>query len=467
MKRTLALLATVCLLASLAVSSTAYAAEAETGPEGADASAYETIDTEDYTPEALQGDSSDILSLLSIQSQSGSVTYLSITLDQMVSLELSKGTSKYGSSTATYSQLYSALDPNQVSLTEFADITVPSGLTAAQIDAFIDSTSNGRSGTLHGMGYAFIKAEKTYGVSAAYLVAHAVLESGWGTSTLAKGYYYDGTIAVGDDERTYAAGTYYNYFGIGAVDSSPLSGGRSLAVQNGWNSPEAAILGGAKWISTNYIHRTRDAYAASTLYNMRWDYNRANAYGCSSGSAWHEYATDVQWPAKIANLMDSVYAKNNVEPSYAYIIPCYAGSSVPSLNGVVLYRLYNPNSGEHFYTSSIVERTNLVNLGWTQEGIGWNSPSSSSTPVYRLYNPNAGDHHYTTSAEERDYLASLGWSYEGIGWYSDDSQSVAVYRQYNPYATAGAHNFTTSVSERDYLVSVGWSDEGIAWYGIS
>ena len=465
MKRTLALLATVCLLACLAVSSTAYAAEVEVGPIDADASTYETIDTDDYTPQALEADAGSSYSILSLQSTSGSVTYLSISLERMASIEYDRGTNKYNGKSATLEQIRQALDPNQVSLSQFADISVSSGLTASQIDAFIDSTSKGRSGTLHGMGYAFIQAEQRYGVSAAYLVAHAVLESGWGTSNLCKGTYYDGTTVIGrtskSDGAYYPAGTYYNYFGLGASDDSPFSNGISLAIQNGWNSPEAAILGAAKYISTYYIHRS--SYAACTLYNMRWDYERAQ----DTGDPWHQYATDVQWPESIANLMDSVYAKNNVEPSYAYIIPCYSGSSVPNLNGVAMYRLYNPNGGEHFYTSSVVERSNLVSLGWQQEGIGWIAPSSSSTPVYRLYNPNGGDHHYTLSAEERDGLVALGWRYEGIGWYSDDSKSVPLYRQYNPNATSGSHNFTTSAEERDWLISLGWNDEGIAWYGIS
>ena len=37
--------------------------------------------------------------------------------------------------------------------------------------------------------------------------------------------------------------------------------------------------------------------------------------------------------------------------------------------------------------------------------------------MYRLYNPYSGDHHYTTSREERDMLVALGWHDEGIGWY--------------------------------------------------
>jgi hypothetical protein len=129
-----------------------------------------------------------------------------------------------------------------------------------------------------------------------------------------------------------------------------------------------------------------------------------------------------------------------------------------------VWRLYNPNSGEHFYTISTGERDILASDGWLLEGVGWVAPASSSTPVYRLYNPNAGDHHYTVDWNEMKHLVSVGWSYEGIGWYSDDAHTVAVYRQYNPNAVAGAHNFTTSQGENDYLASIGWHAEGVGWY---
>ena len=132
-------------------------------------------------------------------------------------------------------------------------------------------------------------------------------------------------------------------------------------------------------------------------------------------------------------------------------------------------RLYNPNSGEHFYTASIEEKAALVNLGWNDEGYGWVAPQEkdSTVPVYRVYNPNAGDHHYTMNKGERDTLVAYGWKDEGIGWYSDTNKTVAVYRQYNPYANgAGAHNYTTDKAENDYLVSLGWTPEGKAWYGL-
>ena len=135
-------------------------------------------------------------------------------------------------------------------------------------------------------------------------------------------------------------------------------------------------------------------------------------------------------------------------------------------NNVSMYRLYNPNSGEHFYTSSEGERDMLVSVGWNYEAVGWIAPSTSNTPVYRLYNENGGEHHYTTSVAERDMLVSLGWNDEGIGWYSDDAQTVPLYRQYNPNAFANNHNYTTSLGENDWLVSIGWQAEGIGWYGI-
>lgn len=132
-----------------------------------------------------------------------------------------------------------------------------------------------------------------------------------------------------------------------------------------------------------------------------------------------------------------------------------------------MHRLYNPNSGEHFYTASVSERNAVTNAGWKYEGVCWVAPTTSNSPVYRLYNPNAGDHHYTMSAHERDSLVEAGWRYEGVGWYSDDAKQTPIYRQYNPNALAGAHNFTQSKSENDMLKQVGWHTEGIAWYGLT
>ena len=138
---------------------------------------------------------------------------------------------------------------------------------------------------------------------------------------------------------------------------------------------------------------------------------------------------------------------------------------VPEVAHCLMYRLYNPNSGEHFYTGSTEELEHLKSIGWTHEGNGFEVPVLSDTPVYRLYNPNAGDHHYTTSEAEKNILENAGWNYEGIAWYSAPDTCNPLYRLNNPNATSGAHHFTMSEEERDNLVHAGWTLEGIGWYG--
>ena len=129
-----------------------------------------------------------------------------------------------------------------------------------------------------------------------------------------------------------------------------------------------------------------------------------------------------------------------------------------------MYRLYNPNSGEHFYTKDGAERDMLKGVGWKDEGIGWYAPTKGD-PVYRLYNPNAGDHHYTLNGNEKDMLVKVGWRYEGVGWFSDTKKTIKLYRAYNPNAIAGSHNYTVNGAEQEMLIRAGWSDEGTAWYG--
>ncbi len=139
---------------------------------------------------------------------------------------------------------------------------------------------------------------------------------------------------------------------------------------------------------------------------------------------------------------------------------------VSESQGSPMYRLYNPNTGEHFYTSAQREAIYTRNAGWNYEGIGWYAPDSG-TPVYRLYNPNSGDHHYTMNVGEKNYLASHGWKDEGIRFYSSDEQQIRLTRQYNPNAKSGSHNYTTNEAEANALVKAGWHDEGTAWYAVA
>lgn len=133
--------------------------------------------------------------------------------------------------------------------------------------------------------------------------------------------------------------------------------------------------------------------------------------------------------------------------------------------GKAMYRVYNPNSGEHFYTSNMAEKNHLLQLGWRDEGISWYAPTSGE-PVYRVYNPNNGDHHYTKSLSEKSYLVKIGWRDEGIGWYSQANGKTRIHRLYNPYALTASHHYTSNQNEINVLVEKGWKYEGTAWFGV-
>lgn len=134
--------------------------------------------------------------------------------------------------------------------------------------------------------------------------------------------------------------------------------------------------------------------------------------------------------------------------------------------GVVLYRAYNPNSGEHLYTASKTEFAKAVKAGWHDEGQAWKA-ATSGTPVYRLYNPNSGEHFYTMDTKEYNKVAAAGWHKEGFAFYSNADKGTPIYRAFNPNAKgAGSHFFTPTASEWNHLGKVGWHKEGIAFYGV-
>ena len=134
----------------------------------------------------------------------------------------------------------------------------------------------------------------------------------------------------------------------------------------------------------------------------------------------------------------------------------------PAKEYTEVYRFYNPNSGEHFYTANPQERDHLINTRWFYEGVSFITLKTSARPVFRVYNPNAGDHFYTVNPAEKELLVKAGWKDEGIAWYA--SGSAAQYRLYNPNAEAGAHFYTSAQKERDSLIKAGWKFEGIAFY---
>jgi beta-N-acetylglucosaminidase len=166
---------------------------------------------------------------------------------------------------------------------QFLVLDQPAGLSASVINERI---LKGK-GILEGKGSAFIEAAKKVNINEIYLIAHAMLETGNGTSGLANGDNYNGKVV-------------YNMYGIGASDScdSPYQCGLKYAYEQGWDTPEKAIIGGAEWIYNKFIGDGKN-----TLYKMRWNPDGLVLYGYANG----QYATDIAWAVKQTKFIYQYY----------------------------------------------------------------------------------------------------------------------------------------------------------------
>ena len=129
-----------------------------------------------------------------------------------------------------------------------------------------------------------------------------------------------------------------------------------------------------------------------------------------------------------------------------------------------MFRMYNPNTGEHFYTGSTVERDNLIAAGWDYEGVGFTFPANTGAPVHRLFHEPTGEHLYTMNEAEKDRLVAAGWNYEGVAFNSAYDTEAVQHRLHNPNASVGAYHFTFSEEEKQNLINDGWEYQGIGWY---
>ncbi|WAA09697.1 S-layer homology domain-containing protein [Fervidibacillus albus] len=172
---------------------------------------------------------------------------------------------------------FSASDPE---FFQFLKLSYTDGFDAKMINNDILPESDGNP--LKGTAQYFLNAAEKYNLNPIYLIVHALHETANGTSTLAKGVLV--TEVDGDPVEPKIV---YNFFGIGAIDPTDLTpdatikGGAEYAYKKGWFTVEAAINGGAAFISNGYISDGQD-----TLYKMRWNPDNPTV---------HQYATHVEW----------------------------------------------------------------------------------------------------------------------------------------------------------------------------
>jgi beta-N-acetylglucosaminidase/uncharacterized protein YjdB len=169
---------------------------------------------------------------------------------------------------------------------QFMNLTKTSGVSKETLNKYLVG-----KGILEGQGQAFIDAGIKYGINEVYLMAHTLLETGNGTSTLAKGVEYQGKKV-------------YNMYGVGALDQCPEECGAKTAFEKGWFTPYDAIVGGAFFIDNGYLggNNYYDV-VQNTIYEMRWN----PEVMATLGSAGHQYATDIGWAYKQVSTMYEVY----------------------------------------------------------------------------------------------------------------------------------------------------------------
>ncbi|RSD21125.1 SH3 domain-containing protein [Mesobacillus subterraneus] len=164
---------------------------------------------------------------------------------------------------------------------QFIDLRTKSPVTASQIDTYIANfvNANDKKSVLTGKGQSFIDAGNKYGLNALYLAAHAIHESGYGTSNISFGKY--------------------NLFGFGAYDATPYIGAfRFKSIEQNIDyiarAMKATYLNPGNWkYKGAYL-----GYSTKTLSNARID--------SSSEGMNYFYASDPYWGKVIASHMQKI-----------------------------------------------------------------------------------------------------------------------------------------------------------------
>lgn len=210
------------------------------------------------------------------------------TFQQALDRQMSRGNPKkshtWGWANATRAQTSSAMNVKRIwesntQCYQMLNLGKYQGVSVSSLNKILKG-----KGTLNNQGKAFAEACKKHNINEIYLIAHAFLESGYGTSNFANGK--DGV---------------YNYFGIGAYDNNP-NYAMTFARNKGWTSPAKAIMGGASFVRKDYINKGQN-----TLYRIRWN---------PKNPATHQYATAIEWCQHQASTIAKLYKQIGLKGIY-------------------------------------------------------------------------------------------------------------------------------------------------------
>ncbi|MEH7075090.1 SH3 domain-containing protein [Neobacillus drentensis] len=186
----------------------------------------------------------------------------------------------------------------------FIDLRTKSTVTAKQINDYIAANVKGKTSVLVSKGQAFIDAGKKYGVNSLYLAAHAIHESGFGTSN----------ISIGKK----------NLFGYGAYDSAPFVGAYRFS------SVEQCINYVAQKIKADYLN-PKGAHFQGAMLGYRTNDSKGKRITSKSIGMNYYYASDPLWGNGIARHMQKILAfnaKNYEHPAVNTTYPALPGIPV-------------------------------------------------------------------------------------------------------------------------------------------
>ncbi|WP_275590308.1 GW dipeptide domain-containing protein [Mammaliicoccus sp. O-M53] len=233
---------------------------------------------------------------LQLATEATNISTSPYTLDQAVDIQMAlrngsepKKVLPSGIRNATRAEVKDAMDTSKyvndpVQKYQFLDLNKSQNISPSKLNELLRG-----KGILENQGNAFSQASKAVGINEIYLISHALLETGNGTSQLANGGNIDKNGKVDLNSKP----KYYNMFGVGAIDKNALYGGIKYAQQAGWNTPEKAIFGGAQFIANNYIKAGQN-----TLYKMRFNPQKPGV---------HQYATGVDFSKSNAKRISDFY----------------------------------------------------------------------------------------------------------------------------------------------------------------
>lgn len=213
-------------------------------------------------------------------------------------------------------------------------VQTESGVKTMLKGTFMDNKkiSNGSSQITYSQ--AFMDAASQSKASPYHLVSRVIQEVGRQGSASVSGKYkgYEG---------------YYNFYNIGASSgANPILNGLSFAKTGGslsaakktkylipWNSQYKSIVGGAKWIASDYIN-----IGQNTLYLQKFDVDNSDGR-----LYWHQYMTNVGAAVSEAGTMYSAYKDMGIlSGSILFSIPVF--KNMPAEKCALPAAKGNPNN---------------------------------------------------------------------------------------------------------------------------